>query len=61
MRKADDTVEIWVGSKYLEGIGGLHFLEKVGYIRALGELTDLGIDSNLHRKKRYKRDMYEVS
>lgn len=36
------------------------FVEKKFDICALGEVTDLGIDSNLHRKKRYKRE-YEVS
>lgn len=36
------------------------FVEKKLNICALGELTNLGVDSNLHRKKRYKRE-YEVS
>lgn len=36
------------------------FVERKLDICALGEMTDLGIDSNLHRKKRYKRE-YEVS
>lgn len=36
------------------------FVEKKLDICALGEVTDLGIDSNRHRKKRYKRD-HEVS
>lgn len=33
------------------------FVEKKLYICALGEMTDLGIDSNLHSKKRTMREI----
>lgn len=61
MRKADAAVEIWVGSKYILGRVHIRYIcgKKVN-ICALGEMTDLGIDSNVDRQKRYKRD-YEVS
>lgn len=35
-------------------------VEKKLNICALGGMTNLGIESNMHREKRYKRD-YEVS
>lgn len=37
------------------------FVEKRLDIYALGEMTDLGIDSNLHGKKTIQEREYEVS
>lgn len=56
MRKADAAVEIWVGRKYFGGCMYAIFVERKLDICALGEMTDLGIDSNLHSKKKERRE-----
>lgn len=62
MRKADAAVEIWVPKVVSTWRVYVRYIwRKKLNICALGEMTNLGIDSNMYRKKkRYKRE-YEVS
>lgn len=57
MRKADAAVENYhLGSEDLEGVCTLYLWKRLD-ICALGEITNLGVDSNLHRKKRTTREI----